>query len=149
MLLISLGTSIASLTFLSSRVSGLFRNYEHYGLLYVIIINTHVLLFSLYYFVVPFALLWTTGRGFNQYIYYCYLFCLGPAYRLWHRYCHAWVRYLENTNTKLYRMSALLIHMYYRYFYIISSFHLRCYEPRVVGLINTVIIVTYFAWVQI
>ena len=32
------------------------------------------------------------------------------------------------------------------YFYIISSFHSRCSETRVVGLINTVIIVTYFGW---
>ena len=29
-------------------------------------------------------------------------------------------------------------------FYIISSLHSRCSETRVVGLINTVIIVTYF-----
>ena len=48
----------------------------------------------------------------------------------------------------VYCMSALLLHMSNFYFYIISSFHLRCSEPRVVGLINTVIIVTYFAWVQ-
>ena len=51
-----LGTSIASLTSLLSRVSEMFQNYEHYGLLYVRVINTHVIPFFLYYFVVPFAL---------------------------------------------------------------------------------------------
>ena len=71
--------SIASLTLLSSSVSALFWNFEHFCLMYVININTHVLLFFLYYFVVPIALLWNKGRGFNQYSYYCYLFQLGPA----------------------------------------------------------------------
>ena len=69
---------IASLTLLLSRVSELFRNYEHCGILYVSVINTHLL----------------------------------PL------------------------------------FYIILSFHSRCSEPLVVGLINTVIIITYLAWGQ-
>ena len=43
-------------------------------------------------------------------------------------------------------MSALLIHMSYRSVYIILLLFLRCSEPRVLGSINTVIIVTYFAW---
>ena len=45
-------------------------------------------------------------------------------------------------------MSDLLIHMSYRFFYNISSFQSRCSEPRVVGLIDTIIIVTYFVWGQ-
>ena len=45
-------------------------------------------------------------------------------------------------------MPAILIHISYRYFYIILSLHLGCSEPRVVGLINTVIIATYFTWGQ-
>ena len=56
----------------------MFRNYKHYGRVYVIDINTHVLPLFLYFFL----------------------------------------------------------------------FQSRCYGPRVVGLINTVIIVTYFAWYQ-
>ena len=43
-------------------------------------------------------------------------------------------------------MSVLLIQMSNVSFYIISLFHLRCYKTRGVGLINTVIIVTYFPW---
>ena len=144
MLLILIGTSIATLKSLLSHASALFWNYKNYGLVYVIDINKHVLLFCLYYFFVPIALLWNTGREFNQCSYYCYLFSLGTAYRIWHRYCQVWVRYLKTTNTTVYCMSALLIQMYNSSFYIISSFHSRCSEPQVVGLINTVIIVTYF-----
>ena len=48
----------------------------------------------------------------------------------------------------VYCMSALLIHMCKRSLYNILSFHLRCSESQVVGLINTVIIVTYFTWGQ-
>ena len=127
-------------------MSAIFRNYEHCGILYVSVINTHLLPLFLYYFVVPFTLFWTTGRGFNQYSYYYYLFSLGPEYRLWHCYCHMGVRCLETTNTTVYCMSELLIHMSYFSFIIILSFHSRCSEPRVVGLINIFIIVTYFAW---
>ena len=58
-------------------MSALFWNYKHYGIVYVIYINTYVLLFYLYYFVVPFALFWNTGCGFNQYSYYYYLFDWG------------------------------------------------------------------------
>ena len=45
-------------------------------------------------------------------------------------------------------MSSILIHMSYRSVYIILLFQYRCSEPLVVGLINTVIIVNYFAWGQ-
>ena len=45
-------------------------------------------------------------------------------------------------------MSSILIHMSYFSFYIISSFRLHCSETRVVGLINIVIIDTYFVWGQ-
>ena len=76
MVLILFGDSISYLKLTSSRVSALFQNYKYYCHVYVININTHVLLFFLYYSVVPFALFWTTGIGLNQYSYYCYLFCL-------------------------------------------------------------------------
>ena len=74
-----LGGSITSLSSPLSRVNAIFQYYNNYGLVYVIDINTHVLLFCLYYFVVPFTLFWNTGHGFNQYSYYCHLFFLGPA----------------------------------------------------------------------
>ena len=51
---------IASLSSPSSCVIAIFRNYKHYGFVYVIDINTHVLLFFLYYFVIPRAQFWTT-----------------------------------------------------------------------------------------
>ena len=140
--------SIASLTSLSSCVSALFRNYENYGIVYAININTQVLLLFQYYFVVQIALFWNTGRGFNQYSYYCYLFRLGSAYRFWHCYCHVWVRCFENLNTTIYCMSSLLIHISNFSFCIILLLQLCCSEPRVVGLINTVIIVTYLDFGQ-
>ena len=123
LLLILLGTSIESLKSLLPRVSALFRKYEYFGLVYVIDMNTHVLPFCLYYFVVPISLFWSIFRGFNKYSYYYYLFLLGPAYRLWHRFCHMWVRCFETTNTTVYCMSALLINMSYCSLYTISSFH--------------------------
>ena len=43
-------------------MSALFQNYEQYGLVYVININTHVILLFLYYLVVPLALFWAVGR---------------------------------------------------------------------------------------
>ena len=48
----------------------------------------------------------------------------------------------------VYCISGLLIHMSNCFVYIISSFQSRCYETRVVGLINTVIIVTYLDFGQ-
>ena len=69
-----------SLALTYSRVSELFWKYEHYGIVYVIDINTHVLLYFLYYFVVLFTLFWNKCRGFNGYSYYCYLFSLGPVF---------------------------------------------------------------------
>ena len=57
-----------------------------------------------------------------------------------------WVRYFESANTTVYCMSSLWIHMSNFSYYIILSLHLRCSEPRVVILISTFIIVTYFYW---
>ena len=37
---------------------------------------------------------------------------------------------------------------YYRSGYIVLLFQYRCSEPLVLGLINTVIIINYFAWGQ-
>ena len=148
MLLISLGARIAPLTSLFPRVSALFKNYEYYYILYVSVINTHFLPLSLHYFFITFAMFWNTGRGFNQYSYYCYLFRLGSAYRFWHCYCHVWVRCFENLNTTIYCMSSLLIHISNFSFCIILLLQLCCSEPRVVGLINTVIIVTYLDFGQ-
>ena len=149
MLLISIGTRIAYMTSLLSHVSALFWNHENCGFVYVIDIHTDVLLSCIYYSVVPIALFWNTGRRFNQYNYDCYLFRLGQVQRLWQRYHQVWVRYFETTNTTVYCMSVLLIHMSYRYFYIILSFQSRSSEPRVVVLINTFMIVTYFYWARI
>ena len=59
-----------------------------------------------------------------------------------------WVRYCKTTNTTVYCMSVLLIHMSNFSFCTILSFHPRCSETRVVGLTNTVIIVTCFDWDQ-
>ena len=57
----SFGASIASLSSPSSHVSALFWYYKNYGLVYVIDMNTHVLRFFLYFFVVPCAQFWTMG----------------------------------------------------------------------------------------
>ena len=106
----------------------------------------------LYYFVFPFALFWTTGRGFKQYRYYCYLFHLGTAKRLWHRHNHVWVICFGTMNIMVSCMSSILIHMSYFYFYIILSFHLRCSGPRVVSrylqIFNTLCTVSSFIQVK-
>ena len=148
MSLIQFVTSFSSLTLPSSHVSVLFRNYKHYGLVYVIYLKTHVLLYFLYYFVILFTMFWTTGHGFNQYSYYCYWFSLGSVFSLWHCHCHVWVRYFETKIIMVLCMSSILIHMSYFTFYIILLFYLRCSEQRFVGLTNTVIIVTYSVLVQ-
>ena len=129
-------------------MSALFRNYKHYGIVYVIGINTHVLLYFLYYFVILFALFWIMGRGFNQYSYYWHWFSLWPFFRLWHWHSHTWVRCFETRIIMVLCMSSILIHMSYFIFYIISPFYSRCSEPRVIGLTNTAIIVTYLFLVQ-
>ena len=129
-------------------MSALFRNYKHYGLVYVIDINTHVLLYFLYYFFILLALIWIMSNGFNQYSYYCHWFSLWPVFRLWHCHCHVWVRCFETKNIMVLCMSSVLIHMSYFTFYIIWSFYLHWYEPQAMGLTNTVIIVTSSVFVQ-
>ena len=42
---------------------------------------------------------------FNQYSYYCDLFCLGTELRLCRRHCHVWVRYLYTTKIMVWCMS--------------------------------------------
>ena len=129
-------------------MSVLFQNYKHYGLVCVIDINTHVLIYFLYNFVLLLALFWTMGRGFNQYSYYWHWFSLWPVVCAWHCHCHMWVRCFETTNLMVLCMSSILIHMSYFTFYIISSFYSHCSEPRVMGLTNTAIIVTFSIWGQ-
>ena len=101
--------------------------------MYVININSHVLLSFLCYFVVPLELFWTTGCGFNKCSYYCYLFRSGPVFRLLHHHCHVWVRCFETTNIIFSSMSSIAIHVPYFYFYIILSSHSRCSETWVVS----------------
>ena len=62
-----------------------------------------------------------------------------------------WVRCCKNTNTTVYCMSVLLIHMSNFYFYIILSFHSRCYVPGVVSrnlqIVNALsTVASFFKW---
>ena len=86
MILLSFGTSIASLWFPLSRAIALYLYYK----------NTVLRL--VWYCLV-----------FIQYSYYCDLFCLGSESRLCSRKFHMWVRYNDNTKITVVCMSLLLL----------------------------------------
>ena len=55
----------------SSYFSAFIWHYRHYNFVYVIDINTHVLLFFNYYIVLPFAQFWITGCSKKLVDYWC------------------------------------------------------------------------------
>ena len=91
---------------------------------------TRSLFIIVLHFVKSFMWYWSVS---NQYSYYCYFFCLGPAYRICHHHRHVWVRCFETTIIMVSCMSLILINMPYFSFNIILSYHLRRSEPRVVS----------------
>ena len=110
-------------------------------------INTNDILYFLYYFVILFTLFWTTVCGLpNTVIIVTHL--VGASFSLWHCHSHVWVCCFETKNMMVLCMPSVLIHMSYFTFFITLSFYLNCNKPRVVGLTNTVRIVTYSVLVQ-
>ena len=90
---------------------------------------------------------------FNQYSYYCDLFCSGPASRLPHRHIHVWVRYFDTTKITVWCMSSILIHVtYFSVYTIWISEHYRAivsYSPTPGQQVSAILWnITITVWLQ-
>ena len=76
---------------------------------------------------------------FNQYSYYCDLFCLGAAYCIYHRHHHVSVSYSDTTKIMVLCISSILIQISYFSLYIIPSYRARSSEPQFVSRYSPIV----------